>query len=259
MADPTQELRARIFLRSALPLLKVLVEQRPNLKWLLYQAGGVVQFAARDSDQAAHVLLSDRSLDVKQGRHEAPSITLTFPTLKALNDFFAGGLALPGIAGVCGMPSLLRIVPLLLKLKLLMPDVIPEDPDDKALKVRMLLYMVTNALSQLNKGGDPAMTKLTARSPDRIFQFTVENNGPAAYLRIRNGLSKAGRGTYARRRPFVHMIFPDNDGAFDVLTQAVSTVDAVRYGKLRLEGALEYSKELGLLMQRVEAITTGGA
>jgi len=37
----------------------------------------------------------------------------------------------------------------------------------------------------------------------------------------------------------------------------VATVDAVLYNKLRMEGAMEGSKEVGLLMQRVEALTTG--
>jgi hypothetical protein len=258
MADHTQELRARIFLRSALPLVKVVVAERPRYRALLFRAAGVVQFAAGDSEQAAWIELGDGTIDVKQGLHPRPSITVKFKTLKALNDFFAGGVALPSIHGIAGIPSLLRIVPLLLKLKMLLPNVVPTDPAEKALKVTMLLYMVSNALSQLNKGGDEAMVKLVKNSPERIFQWTVEGGGPAAYLRVRGGLSKAGRGIYTRRRPYVHMVFPDIDGAFDVLTQKVGTVDAVRHNKLRMEGAMEGGKDVGVLMQRVEALTTGG-
>ena len=257
MADHKQELRARIFLRSCLPLMKVVIEERPLYRKLLWRASGVVQFGAEDSEQGAWVELSDGALDVTQGKHPSPTISLTFRTLRAMNDFFAGGLALPKVCGVKGIPCLLRLLPLLLKLKILLPDVVPEDPAEKALKVKMLLYMVTNALSQMNKGGDPAMSAYVKKSPDRVFQFTVENGGPAAYLRVKAGRSKAGRGTYTRRRPYVHMVFSGIDGAFDVLTQRVSTVDAVRYGKLRMEGAMEGGKEIGVMMQRVEAITTG--
>jgi hypothetical protein len=134
---------------------------------------------------------------------------------------------------------------------------VPKAPAEKALKVKLLMYMVTNALSQLNKGGDEAFVKIVAKSPDRIFQWTVQD-GPAAFLRMKAGRTKAGRGTYERRRPFVHMMFPDMESAFDVLTQKVSTVDAVKQGKLKLEGSLEYGKEIGLHMQRVEALTTEG-
>jgi hypothetical protein len=258
MADQTQELRARIFLRSALPLVKVVIDERPRYRKLLFKAGGVVQFAAGDSEQAARIELADGSIDVKQGLHPDPSITVKFKALKDLNTFFAGGTALPSIQRLAGIGSLLRIVPLLLKLKMLMPNVVPTDPAEKALKVKMLLYMISNALSQLNKGGEETMVKLVKNSPERIFQWTVEGGGPAAYLRMRGGLTKAGRGTYARRRPYVHMIFSDIEGAFDVLTQKVGTVDAVHYNKLRMEGAMEAGKEVGLLMQRVEALTTGG-
>jgi hypothetical protein len=257
MADHTQELRARIFLRSALPLVKVVVAERPRYRKLLFKAGGVVQFAAGDSGQAAWIELGDGTIDVKQGVHPQPSITLKFKQLKGLNDFFAGRTVLPSIHGIGGIPSLLRVVPLLLKLKMLLPNVVPTEPAEKALKVQLLLYMVSNALSQLNKGGDEAMVNLVKNSPERVFQWTVAGGGPAAYLRIRGGLSKAGRGTYTRRRPYVHMIFPDIEGAFDVLTQRVGTVDAVHYNKLRMEGAMEGGKDVGVLMQRVEALTTG--
>jgi hypothetical protein len=75
---------------------------------------------------------------------------------------------------------------------------------------------------------------------------------------MKGGKTKAGRGIYTRRRPFVHMIFPDTDGAFDVLTQKVGTVEAVKLGKVRTEGAMEGSKDIGILMQKVDALATGG-
>jgi hypothetical protein len=258
MATFDQELRGRIILRSVLPLIKVLPDERPFFKKLLYKASGTVQFAARDSEQAAWVEYGDGTINVLQGRHEKPGITLTFKTLHDLNTFFAGGLALPSISGLLGLPAFVRLLPFLLKLTILLPNKLPKEPAEKALKVKLLLYMVTNALSQLNKGGDPDLTKITRPSPDRVFQWTVEGGGPAAYLRIKAGRSKAGRGTYARRRPFVHFLFPDIDGAFAVLTQQAALVEAVKAGFVRTEGALEYSKEIGFLMQRIEKIVTGG-
>jgi hypothetical protein len=257
MATFDQELRGRIILRSVLPLIKVLPDERPLFKKLLYKASGVVQFAAKDSEQAAYVQYGDGTITVLQGRHESPSITLTFKRLHDLNTFFAGGLALPSIAGLTGLPAFVRLLPFLLKLTILLPNKLPKEPAEKALKVKLLLYMVTNALSQLNKGGDPEVTKITKTSPDRIFQWTVEDGGPAAYLRIKAGRSKAGRGTYTRRRPFVHFLFPNTDGAFAVLTQQAALVEAVKAGFVRTEGALEYSKEIGFLMQKIEKIVTG--
>jgi hypothetical protein len=251
-----QELRARVFLKSALPLVKVVLDERPLYRHLLRGADGVVQFAAKGAEPAAFVRLSEEGMEVEQGRHPRPSITITFGKLADMNAFFAGGLALPRVKGVRGMPSLVRLLPFLLKLKILLPTAMPEDPSEKALKVRMLLQMIASGLSQLVKGGDEILASYAAKSPDRVFQFTVQG-GPAAYLRMKAGKSKAGLGTYTRRRPYVHMIFSDMEGAFEVLTQRVGTVEAVRRGYVRMEGAMEGGKDIGLFMQRLDGLTMG--
>lgn len=257
MAAVDVELRGRVIMRSVFPLIKVLPGERPFFQKILRGAKGVVQFEAADSEQAVHAVFGDGTLDVVQGLHEAPSISLRFKTLDSMNTFFAGGVALPSVKRILGLPVLIRLLPFLLKLTILLPNKIPKAPAEKALKVKLLLYMITNALSQLNKGGDADMRKLVEKSPERVFQWTVEGGGPSAYLRMKAGKTKAGRGSYERRRPFVHFLFPDTEGAFSVLTQQAPLVEAVRDGFVRTEGAMEYSKEIGLLMQKIELIVTG--
>jgi hypothetical protein len=256
MADAREELKARVFLRSALPLVKVVLAERPQYRHLLHRANGVLQFAARDSEQGAWVGMTEEGIEVKPGMHPDPSITLTFKTLKDLNTFFAGGMALPGVQGLRGLPTLVRFLPFMLKLKILMPTAMPEDLEGKALKVRMLMQMIASGLSQLVKGGDEVLGGYAKKSPDRVFQFTVRG-GPACYLRVKAGKSKAGLGTYARRRPYVHMIFKDIPAAFEVLTQRVGTVEAVKNGYLTVEGAMEGSKDVGLFMQHLDSLTMG--
>ena len=97
------------------------------------------------------------------------------------------------------------------------------------------------------------MAKLVEKSPDRIYQWIVEG-GPSAYLRMKAGNSKAGRGIYTRRRPFVLMKFPDIEGAYQVLTSKVPLVEAVKQGYVVTEGAMEYSKEIGIRMQMIEEL-----
>ena len=248
------ELVSRIFLRSALPLIKEYAEENPVYK-KLFPKSGIIQFLAGDNEAVGgHILFEEREVSVRPGAHEKPDLTITFKTTADLNAFFAGGLALPKIKGVLKIHLLVRVLPLLLGLKILLPSVRPEDPVKQALKVKLMLYMVTNALSQLNKAGDEEFMKITKNSPDRIFQWTVKD-GPAAYLRMKNGKTKAGRGTYTRRRPFVHMIFPDIDGAFKVLTSQAPLVEAVKLGYVVTEGAMEGSKEIGYQMQRIEELT----
>jgi hypothetical protein len=255
------EMQARLFLRAALPLTKVVREEVTWIRKLTKNLTAVVQFEVKDADFAAHLIFANDALDVKQGRHEKPTIRFVFRELKLFNDFFAGRMP-PQLAyllldstGLYRLDIVPRILPLLLSLKILMPDADPKEPEKRALKVKLLLYMVTTALSQLNKAGDPEMSEMVKLSPDRIYQYQVEN-GPAAYLRMKAGKSKSGRGVYTRRRPFVLFKFPDMEGAYQVLTSKVPMVDAVAKRYLVLEGAMEYQKEIGLHMQRVEELLT---
>ncbi|GFP35927.1 hypothetical protein HKBW3S43_01714, partial [Candidatus Hakubella thermalkaliphila] len=126
-----------------------------------------------------------------------------------------GKIALPRIKGALKNPgTLLSFLPLMLGLTLLLPNKLPNDPVRRALKVKLLLYFITVALSQLNRAGHEEMQRFTVNMPDRIFQWSVQPDGPAAYLRIHQGKTKAGKGIYPRRRPFVHMIFSSLDSAF---------------------------------------------
>jgi hypothetical protein len=251
---PTRdELRSRLFLRAALPLVKVVREDDPKLRRLTENMTAVVQFSVKGTEIGAYLEFANDGLEVVQGIHENPTAAFIFKSMVSMNDFFSGKLALPRIQGLRRIGVILRTVPLLLSLKMLMPDADPKTPEKRALKTKLLLYMVTTALSQLNKAGEEGMTKLTKNSPDRVYQWVVED-GPAAYLRMKAGKTKAGRGIYTRRRPFVLMKFPNIEGAYQVLTSKVALVEAVKQGYVVTEGAMEYSKEVGIRMQSVEEL-----
>jgi len=264
--ERTRELlRTRLFLRAALPTVKVLIEDDPATAKRFKGVNAVVQFVARNQPRAvgAYLWFEDGAVRVEQGFWDAdgmgrePDITFTFASLQKLNDFFAGKTVLPGIKGF-GRPGLLaKVVQLLLALKLMLPSAQPKDPAKRRLKLKLTLYMITTALSQYNKGGDPEMERWTSKQPDRIYQFSVEPEGIAAYLRVRGGKTKAGRGVYERRRPFVHMRFHGVDGALAVMNKEVDFVDGVGKGMVRIDGSPEYAANLNDFMMRVQALLTG--
>ena len=119
----------------------------------------------------------------------------------------------------------------------------------------MTFYMITTALSQFNKGNDPDMVKWTASQPERIYQITVDDD-IAAYLRVKAGKTKAGRGKYTKRRPFVHMKFNGVDGAMPVVLNDVDMVTAVKNGFLTVEGPPEYGRDIGIFMMRIQELIT---
>ena len=258
-------LRTRLFLRAALPTVKVLLEDDPATAKRFKGVNAVVQFVAKNQPRAvgAYLWFEDGAVRVEQGFWDAdglgrePDITFTFASLQKLNDFFAGKTVLPGIKGF-GKPGLLaKVVRLLLALKLMLPSAQAKDPAKRRLKLKLTLYMITTALSQYNKGGDSEMERWTAGQPDRIYQFSVEPEGIAAYLRVRAGKTKAGRGVYERRRPFVHMRFHGVDGALAVMNKEVDFVDGVGKGYVRIDGSPEYAANLNDFMMRVQGLLTG--
>lgn len=247
-------LAGRILLRGALPLLKIILAENDAKAAKYAGLNAVVQFAVKGTDIGAYLEWTDGQLDVKHEIHPNPTVAFRFGTPAKLVAFLTGKTAIPSISGWYHLGLLAKVVPLLFSLKLLMPDVVPTEPEKKALKVKLLMYMVTTALSQLNKGGEPNMVEFCAKSPDRIYQWSVLPDGPFAYLRVKAGKTKAGRGVYTRRRPFVHMKFNGVDGAFAVMTSQVDTVEAVKVGHLELDGSPEYAKEIGIFMKRIEGL-----
>ncbi|HPI93291.1 MAG TPA: hypothetical protein PLT09_08315 [Deltaproteobacteria bacterium] len=254
MADKVM-LTNRIVLRSIMPLFKILHEEDDSLlKHFLTRFEGVIQLAVKGTDIGAYVELKDRRLDVVQGIHPSPDILLPFKHAAGMNALFTGGIPVFGgfPKGLTKLGLLVKFVTLLLGLLILMPNVNPKAPEKRLLKVKMIMYMVTNALSQLNKGGDEDMNAWTAKQPDRIYQMSVEPGGPAAYLRVKGGKTKAGRGLYTRKAPFVHMKFNGLDGAYKVLAESKDTVSATADGDIKLEGSPEYAGNIGSFMMRIQ-------
>ena len=258
-AETREELRARLFLRSLLPLLATVCEARPELA---AAARGLrpVSIEAPPGVARAHVALDQAgAIAVRPGPHPAPAVRLAFRSLADMNDFFAGGRARPRLRGLLRHPlAALRFLRLLSTLRVLAPDAVAKTPAEKALRVKLVLYLVTSALSQLSRGGDRAVREVVDGSPERVYQWTVEEDGTAAYLRMQAGRTKAGRGAYRHRAPFVHFRFPTVEGAYRVFTTTGSQMEAVARGWVKTEGSPEYARKIGTLMQHVDALLASG-
>lgn len=247
------EVTARLFMKAALPVMKVVLADDPKMGKKFEGVNAKVVIAAKTDKGmlGACLVFENGELTIEEELPEKPEISLLFPNLEKMNDMLSGGSSLPKIKGLGHPVLLVKILSLLMSLKLMMPSARPKDPEKRKLKVKMAIYMITTALSQFNKLGDPKMKKWTTKQPDRIYQFSVEpveETGVAAYLRVKAGKSKAGRGTYTRKHPFVHFRFNGVDGALKVLLNEVEFVSGVEQGCVRIDGSPEYSSQLNDLM-----------
>lgn len=247
---------AELLMRAALPLIRVLVQDDPKLARRYSGWNKTIQFEVRgDTNLACHLVFGSGRTEFAFGRLGRPDLAFAFKNARRFNTLMTGGLALPRIRGLLRHPiTLLGFVPLLLKLTVLLPSRQPRAAEGRALKVKLLLYFITAALSQLNRLEDPDVRRFTGGSPDRVYQWSVRPGGPAAYLRIYRGNTKSGRGLFVGRRPFVHMIFSSIEGAYAVLTGRVDNVEAMKQELLVMDGSPEHGKDIATLMKKVEAM-----
>ena len=282
-AADRESLRARLFLRSVLPLVRVVMAEQEKMARMFRGVRAAVQLEVAGSDVGACLVMAGGELSVEQGIREHAEVRCTFPDVRGLNRFFAGQGTLPRLnLGALRHPLLLvKVARLLSTLQILAPEVVTRDPEARALRVKLILYLATRALCELYRGGHPQMVELVDESPDRIYQWTVGSVGSegtaatdgtlssdttaalggaliGAYLRMRHGQIKAGRGVYPHRRPFVHFRFPSVDAALSVLTASGSQMEAVRGGNVLALGCPEYTRKISILMQKVDQLLMTG-
>lgn len=253
MATQEETITAQVVLRAVLPVIKVMLQDDPATRKRFKNVNATVQFVAQDSagPVGAHLYFNNGAVEVVQELLDKPDLQFSFSSLAKMNAMFAGKPVIPRIKGFTKLGLLIKVFGILLGLKILMPTAQPKDPLKARLKVKMTLYMVSTALSVLNKSGDPEMKQWTKKQPERIYQWTVEGEDIACYLKVKAGMSKAGRGVYTRRKPFVHMRFRDVASAQAVLTNSVELVQAMGQGMVENEGSPEYGGQVGDFMFKI--------
>lgn len=252
----------KIFLNSVLPLLKVLTEEKRELGKSFKGKTAVIQISAKDSEGkvATHFDIKDGVWTVGSGTVENSNLELEFSSIVHLNDFFTGkSKKLPKIKGLHNVGLLVGTLKALMAMsKLLGATSPPESEEEKELLVKMYFYLLSSGISQLNKAGHPEISSWTKKSPDRVYAWTVTGKPElSAYLRIKAGNSKAGRGVYKRSKPFFTMRFDTVDSALGILLQTDDMIDATINERIIMEGAPEYGAQIGEYMILVGSYAKG--
>ncbi|MCQ2476021.1 MAG: hypothetical protein MJ173_08995 [Clostridia bacterium] len=261
MAVAQEELYSnKIFLNAALPLIKVIANDVPSLKKKFEHAHAIIQISALNPDceegkVGMHFVVNcgewlvHPCLDTTPGHSE-----IQFSSIEALNKFFKGDI--PGAIKAGGVPKIrpgkapgafVSFVAALLKMaNVLGATEPPENEDDKALMVKCMFYLLTSGISQLNKMGHPEIHEWTSKSPDRVYALAVNDHPEAsAYIRIKAGKSRAGRGEYKRAMPFFTLRFDSYDSALGILLGTLDMLEATKSGKLIMDGGPEFGAQFG--------------
>ncbi len=283
-------LAAKLFMRAAFPVMRVPLEEDPGLVKKFTKLNTIVEFTADDEENplACHIIfLSQEKADqlfegkrfkVIQSAYVAPEgwediqvMRFHFKDIKT----FLGVLKGNGIGDMLGIlppvlknifkKGILSFIGVLLSLTKMMPSFNPgpDQPFQQYLKVKMSLYLITTAMSVATKLGWKPLVDWTARQTDRVYQFQV---GPivdadgkelypeiGAYLRVKFGKTKGGRGVYTRKSPFVLLKFPNPTGTLSVLSGKYNFVESVSHGCVAIIGAGDsYAVTFNDLMTKVQ-------
>lgn len=259
----------KIFLCGALPLLKNIVADIPSLKEKFKNIHCIYQVSCLDPDApqgkwATHFVVNGDEWLVHADKvahrlGKQKYVELEFKSVDAMNAFFKGKIApntLPKMKGVNFVKEFAVFMMALLKMaSLLGMTSIPEDEDTKRLLVKCYFYLLSVGISTLNKQGHKEIHDWCLKSPDRVYAWRVDGeDSVSAYIRIKAGKSKAGKGIYKRAMPFFTMRFNNLDSALGILMSIDDMLASVREGKLIMEGAPEFGAQIGAYMMLVGAL-----
>jgi len=252
----------KIFLCAALPLVKVIAMDSPKLAKKFEHTHKVIQVSAIDPESpegkvATHFVINSGEWLVHADKVDKnPHIELEFKSVESMNAFFKGKIGpatLPKMRGLKNTGAFVAFMQVLLKMSALLgAKTPPEDEETKKLLVKCFFYLLSSGISTLNKQGHEDVHNWALKSPDRVYAWAV-NGYPelSAYIRVKAGKSRAGRGEYKRAMPFFTLRFDSLNSALGILMSTDDMLEATKAGRLIMDGAPEFGAQIGEYMLTV--------
>lgn len=262
LASKEDVLTNKIFLNAALPLVKVIATDIPKLAKKFEHTHAVIQISALDPESpegkvATHFVVNAGEWLVHNDKVDRkPHIELQFKSIEAMNGFFKGKIGpatLPKMRGLKNTGTFVAFMQVLLKMSALLgAKTPPEDEETKRLLVKCFFYLLSSGISTMNKQGHEGVHNWALKSPDRVYAWAV-NGYPelSAYIRVKAGKSRAGRGEYKRALPFFTLRFNNLDSALGILMSIDDMLEATKAGRLIMDGAPEFGAQIGEFMLMV--------
>ena len=246
----------KIFLCAALPLIKTIAMDDPKLAKKFENTHAVIQVSAKDPDApdgkwATHFVVNNGEWEVhadKVSDKEHTQVELEFKSVEQMNAFFKGKIApntLPKMRGI-GKTFLSFMMVLLKMSSLLTATEAPEDEETQAMMVKCFFYLLTSGISTLNKQGHDEIHEWALKSPDRVYALAVNDHPEAsAFIRVKAGKTRAGRGEYKRAMPFFTLRFDSYKSALGTLLGTDDMLDATKNGRIIMDGGPEFGAQFG--------------
>lgn len=260
---PSDEVRYtnKVFMAAALPLMKTIATDVPELKKKFEGVNAIYQVSAKvnaEDKEAIHFIIENGEWNVKLGEYlgqDKIDGELAFSSMEKMNAFMKGDMTKLPKMKIKSLGKFLKFMQVLLKMSALLGYAKPEDvksDEEKVLLCKLYFYLLSSGISQLNKLGHPDVHGWTLKSPDRCYQWEVVGHPECtAYIRIKAGKSRAGRGAYKRAKPFFCMKFDCPDSALAILMGTGDMFQMTANQQLMMEGGPEFGVQIGDYMMLV--------
>lgn len=249
----------KIFMNAALPLLKPIASDIPALKAKFDGVNAIYQVSAKtnvEEKNAIHFIIENGEWTVKPGEYMGDKkidAELQFSSLEKMNAFFKGDMMKLPKMKIGNLGKFMKFMSVLLKMSALLGlKTPPEKEEDQLLLVKLYFYLLSSGISQLNKEGHKDIHDWALQSPDRVYAWAVEGHPEVgAYLRVKAGKTRAGRGEYKRSKPFFCLKFDCAKSALGILLDIDDMLQSAKQGKLIMEGAPEFGGQIGAFMMTI--------
>lgn len=250
----------KVFMAAALPLMKNIATDVPELAKKFVGVNAVYQVSARvnvQEKEAVHFIVENGEWSVKLGEYfgqQKIDAELEFSSMEKMNAFMKGDMTKLPKMRIKSFPKFIKFMMVLLKMSSLLSIAEPPENDEatSVLLCKLYFYLLSSGISQLNKLGHPAIHEWTSKSPDRCYQWEVVGHPECtAYIRIKAGKSRAGRGEYKRAKPFFCMKFDSPTSALKILLGTGDMFQMTADKQLMMEGGPEFGVQIGDYMMIV--------
>lgn len=260
MASDVTRYTNKVFMAGALPLLKTIATDVPELKKKFEGVNAIYQVSAKvnaEDVEAVHFIVQNGEWTVKLGEYFGQNKIdgeLAFSSLEKMNAFMKGDMSKLPKMKIKSFGKFIKFMMVLLKMSSLLNIPTPPEDDEELslLLCKLYFYLLSSGISQLNKMGHPAVHEWAMKSPDRCYQWAVEGHPECtAYMRVKAGKTRAGRGEYKRSKPFFCMKFDCATSALKILLGTGDMFQMTANSQLIMEGAPEFGVQIGDFMMMV--------
>jgi hypothetical protein len=232
-----------------LPLLEDIVEYDAEAKGIVKDWNGTIQFSC-PGGFGEYIEFKNGKAKAYRGTTSWPTVAFWFASPKDLNKMFLGE-GIPMMVpwkGLTHIGMIKGFTELSKRLEYYMKTPEEQLPDeDLPFIVKLKLFAAVRAVKEVGEN-DPHVSGYAANLPNGIAELRIKG-GPAAHIRIRNGILMPDKGSVGK--PNALMEFKDFKVANALFNDELDAMAAIGSCDIKLEGQIPLIDNMNAILDRI--------